>query len=220
MAQQTGRTMSMTAKETILDAVRSALKRGPLDPTSRQSLDVHRPSHTRPAIDEDPVERFVRKFESRAGTVSRVARLEDVPAEVEAHRARFDLPRRAAVGGALQALTWPQDWTVHHGAAGIDETLSVTACLCGIAESGSLLLAGGPDNPTTHNFVPDDHVVVLHADRIVTHFEDAWVLLREREGGMPRATNIVSGPSRTADVEQTIQLGAHGPRRVHVVIIG
>lgn len=211
--------MSMTAKETILDAVRTALKRGPLDPAGMQALDAHRPAHTRPAFDEDLIERFVRKFESRAGTVSRVARLEDVPAEVEAHRARFDLPRRAAVGGALRMSTWPQDWTVHHAAAGIDEALSVTTCLCGIAEIGSLLLAGGPDNPTTHNFVPDDHVIVLRADRIVRHFEDAWALLREREGGMPRATNIVSGPSRTADVEQTVQLGAHGPRRVHVILI-
>ena len=51
-------------------------------------------------------------------------------------------------------------------------------------------------------------------------FEDAWAVLRARPEGMPRATNIISGPSRTADVEQTIQLGAHGPRRVHVILVG
>ena len=82
------------------------------------------------------------------------------------------------------------------------------------------MLTAGPGSPTTHNFVPDDHVVVLEAASIVTHFEDGWAKLRERPEGMPRATNIISGPSRTADVEQTIQLGAHGPRRVHVILVG
>ncbi len=208
------------ARDTILGAVREALRRGPPDNATRASLDEKRFDHTRPSQDDDPVERFIRKFESRAGTVGRVATLGDVPAEVDQHRARFDLPKRAAVGNALKALDWPSDWTVHHGAAPIEETLSVSLASAGIAETGSVLLASGPDSPTTHNFVPDDQVVVLPVEHIVRWFEEAWDRLRQREGGMPRATNIVSGPSRTADVEQTVQLGAHGPRRVHVILVG
>jgi len=50
--------------------------------------------------------------------------------------------------------------------------------------------------------------------------EDAWALLRAERCSLPRATNIITGPSRTADVEQTIQLGAHGPRRLHVLLMG
>lgn len=208
------------SRDAILGAVRDAHKRGPLDASKRAELDAIVPAHTRPAQDEDAVERFIRKFESRAGTVERIATLDDVPAAVEAHRAEFDLPKRAAVGGALRDLHWSDGWTVHHGAAGTEELLSVTTCIAGIAETGSLMLGGGPDNPTTHNFVPDDHVVVLQIAHIVEHFEDAWAMLRTLEHGMPRATNIISGPSRTADVEQTIQLGAHGPRRVHVLLVG
>lgn len=210
----------MNARDAILQAVRDALGRGALDEPRRAALDARIPGHTRPAHDEDLVARFVRKFESRAGTIGRVADRAAVPAAVEAYRLAHGLPARAAIGAGLGTLAWPQDFAVHHGAAGISETLAVSPALCGVAETGSLMLVSGPDSPTTHNFVPDDHIVVLARDRIVDHFEDAWKLLRARPGGMPRATNLVSGPSRTADVEQTIQLGAHGPRRVHVLLVG
>ena len=209
-----------TARQEILGAIRSALGRGPLDDANRAKLDAVEHAHIRPAFEGDLVERFVRKFESRAGTVSRVARLADVPKAVEDHRAQWNLPRRAAVGAALRELKWPAGWEIHHNAAGVDEALSVSFALCGVAETGSLLFASGPDSPTTHNFVPDDQVAVLLVEDIVKWFENAWPLLRQRDDGMPRATNIVSGPSRTADVEQTVQLGAHGPRRVHVVLVG
>lgn len=209
-----------TARDAILRSVRIGLKRGALDDAQCAALDARVPHHTRPAFDEDLVERFVRKFESRAGTVARVARRDEVPAAVEAYRTGLQLPARAAIGAALEDLAWPDDWAVNHGAASVDETMSVTAAVAGVAETGSLMLCGGPDSPTTHNFVPDDHVVVLDTSAIVAHFEDAWTVLRARPQGLPRATNFISGPSRTADVEQTIQLGAHGPRRVHIVLIG
>lgn len=209
----------MNARETILGSVRSALRRGPLDERARTELDARVPAHTRPAQGEDLVALFMRKFESRAGTIARVATAADIPAAVDAYCALHQLPRRAAVGAALKDLSWPDTWQIHHGAAQIDEALSVTPCLAGIAETGSLMLGAGPGSPTTHHFVPDDHAVILGVSSIVAYFEDAWQILRCRPEGMPRATNIVSGPSRTADVEQTIQLGAHGPRRVHVVLV-
>lgn len=213
-------TAPTNAREAILNSVRSALRRSALDDEQRALLDARRPRHTRPVQDEDLVERFVRKFESRAGTVARVASRAEVPAAVEAYRNAQGLPARAAVGAALQDLVWPEDFAVHHSPAGVDEAMAVSQALCGIAEPGSLMMASGPASPITHNFVPDDHVVVLEASRIVGHFEEAWEVLRARPEGMPRATNIISGPSRTADVEQTIQLGAHGPRRVHVILVG
>jgi L-lactate dehydrogenase complex protein LldG len=80
------------------------------------------------------------------------------------------------------------------------------------------MLRAGPDHPTTLNFLPDTHIVVLRASRVVGPYEDGWARLREA-GAMPRAVNFVSGPSRTADIEQTIQLGAHGPRRLHIVLV-
>lgn len=209
-----------TARERILRDLHIALKRGPLAAEQRTALDAERPAHIRPAFDEDLIARFVRKFESRSGTVARVATLAEVPEAVEQYRTAKGLPPRAAIGAALAGLAWPQEWAIHHGAAAIDETLALSRAETGVAETGSLMLCSGPESPTTHNFVPDDHVVVLEAAKVVRHFEDAWVVLRQRPGSIPRATNFVSGPSRTADVEQTIQLGAHGPRRVHVILVG
>ncbi|MDD2668962.1 LUD domain-containing protein [Zoogloea sp.] len=207
------------ARKAILGQIRRALGRGPLAAADAAVLDARRPTHTRIAFDDDLLARFVSRFESRSGTVVRVGSLLEVPAAVDAYRQQHGLPARAAIARPLAGLSWPADFVHHPGPAGKDEVLSVTACLAGIAEMGSLLLASGPDSPTTLNFVPDHHLIVLHATQIVRHFEDAWAILRACPGGMPRATNIVSGPSRTGDVELTLQLGAHGPRSVHVILV-
>ena len=97
----------------------------------------------------------------------------------------------------------------------------------GFAETGTLMMASGPDHPSTLNFLPETHIVVLPAARIGGAYEEGWAHLRaeaargdgEGDGFMPRTVNLVTGPSRTADIEQTIALGAHGPRRLHIVIV-
>ncbi|CRI64933.1 conserved hypothetical protein [Thiocapsa sp. KS1] len=211
-----------TAREDILDAVRRARGREPLDARTCATLDARISTpvrHLRPTFDEDLTARFIRKLASRSGTVARVAGRAQIPAAVETFRSTHGLARCAAVGAGLKDLAWPADWTIHHDRAGIEETLSVTPAFAAIAETGTLMLLASPESPTTHNFVPDNQVVVLETARILRHFEDAWAALRERTDGMPRAVNLVSGPSRTADIEQTIQLGAHGPRRLHVVLV-
>ena len=90
---------------------------------------------------------------------------------------------------------------------------------CGIAETGTLMLLSGPQTPPTVSLLPETHIALLPVARIVAHMEDGWDLLRAELGNMPRAVNFVSGPSRTADIEQTVTLGAHGPYRVHIVLL-
>jgi len=87
---------------------------------------------------------------------------------------------------------------------------------------GTVVLASGPDNPTTLNFLPDVHIVVVDASDIGADFETAMARLRERYGTatMPRTVNMITGPSRSADIEQTLLLGAHGPRKLHVIVVG
>ena len=209
----------MSSRSAILDQIRRQLGRGPLPPEAVAALDARRPAHTRIAVGDELVPRFIARFESRSGTVARVASLDEVPAAVAAYQARHGLPPRAAVARPLAGLPWPAGFSHHPGPAGQSEILSVTPCLAGIAEVGSVVLPSGPDSPTSLNFVPDHHLVVLHAGQIVRHFEDVWPLLRALPDGMPRALNIVAGPSRTGDVELTLQLGAHGPRSVHVILV-
>jgi L-lactate dehydrogenase complex protein LldG len=83
------------------------------------------------------------------------------------------------------------------------------------------MLISGADTPTTLNFLPDTHIVLARADQVVAVYEDGYDRLRADRalGTLPRVINFITGPSRTADIEQHIELGAHGPRRLHIVLV-
>lgn len=211
------------ARHAILAAIRAANGQRERTATECEVLAARLaqpPRHTRPAFDDDLAERLARRLENRAATVERFGASSQVPAAVMRYLARHELPGRIACAPALASLPWPERvLDLHFGTARRDETVSVTPCVAAVADSGVLVLASGPESPTTLNFVPDHHLVVVPLACIVRHIEDAWALLRRRGGDMPRAINVISGPSRTADIEQTIQLGAHGPRRLHVLLV-
>jgi L-lactate dehydrogenase complex protein LldG len=102
--------------------------------------------------------------------------------------------------------------------------VGVSTCFAGIAETGTLMMVSGPETPSTMNFLPDTEIVVVRDGQIVAGYEDAWDRLRARqkergEEGLPRTVNFVTGPSRTGDIEQRLVLGAHGPRRLHLVLV-
>ncbi|OQA31923.1 MAG: Lactate utilization protein C [Betaproteobacteria bacterium ADurb.Bin341] len=105
------------------------------------------------------------------------------------------------------------------GAADAD-LVGLTDCFCAIAETGTLMLHSAPDLPPTLSLLPETHVAVVPLERIVPTMEEAFARFRAQFSDMPPAVNFISGPSRTADIEQTIVLGAHGPCRVHVVLVG
>ena len=154
-----------------------------------------------------------------AGPVVRVEAAEQVPRAVADFLKSENLPAqlRMAPDPELQALPWDQQslLEITEGPARESDPISVTGALAGIAETGTLMLLSGAAGPTTLNFLPETHIVVLPADRVVAAYEDGWDLVRQAHGPgqMPRTVNFITGPSRTADIEQTIQLGAHGPRR-------
>ena len=114
-------------------------------------------------------------------------------------------------------------WRV--GRAEANDVVSVQHGFAAVAETGTLMLPSAPERPTTLNLLADTAVVVLRASRVVGAYEEAWDLLRAenqdaRSGGfMPRNIMWVTGPSRSADIEQTLELGAHGPRRLHIVLV-
>jgi L-lactate dehydrogenase complex protein LldG len=170
---------------------------------------------------EAPRERFLAKLTKVAGTYVEIASDAEIVQTVSDYLAAQNLPHRLVVAPhpLLAKVIWPEGWDVASRRAQGDDRISLAVAFCGIAETGSLMLLSGPDSPTTLNFLPDDFLCLLPTGRIVPRMEDAWALLRAERGGPPRATNLITGPSRTADVEQTIQLGAHGPRRLHVLLI-
>ena len=194
-----------------------------------QSLDRIGPSHEaivplpgtgpRPAFDGDVVERFVAKMLEKSATLVRIASLADVGAEVARFVATVKASQRLCVSKALAAIDWPAGFEVEHRAARREDETSVTPCFAAVAESGGIVTLSGPDTPSTLNFVPDNHIVIVHAAQVVRDFEDVWTQWRASGRPMPRTVNIISGPSRTADIEMTIQLGAHGPRRLHILLV-
>jgi L-lactate dehydrogenase complex protein LldG len=165
---------------------------------------------------------FIEMAREASASVAVVRAPDAVPEAVADYLRRENLPPELIIAPdpALQALPWSARplLSVHSGRATGSEQVSLTHAFAGIAETGTLMLRSGPDAPTTLNFLPDTNIVLLEAERIVGAYEEAWVLLRGA-GAMPRTVNFITGPSRSADIEQTLQLGAHGPRRLHILLV-
>jgi L-lactate dehydrogenase complex protein LldG len=119
----------------------------------------------------------------------------------------------------LAGLPWHNTaLEIRSGVAADSDPVGVSGCFAAIAETGTLMLVSGPGSPTRNNFLPDTHIVLVRVDEVVGFYEEAWDRLREA-GPMPRTVNFITGPSRTGDIAQKLELGAHGPRRLHIVII-
>ncbi len=221
-------------RDAIMGGLRRALKRGAeaTDAAARQTVDRRLDAAARglvPARGQIPPAAQVDLFEAmaveQAATVTRIASLEAVPAALADYLKAANLaPKlRLAPSPELQNLPWDSQpmIEIETGPAQGSDQVSLTGAVAGVAETGTLLLASGPEAPTTLNFLPDNHVVVLKASQVVGAYEDGWDRLREiyGRGSLPRAINLITGPSRTADIEQTIQLGAHGPRRLHILLV-
>jgi L-lactate dehydrogenase complex protein LldG len=210
------------SRSAILSAIRSSLGRTDLPKEAVAELErgLREPkARILPRVDGDVVEFFLVRAQALAMTIARVARRTEVPAAAVDYLTQRNLPKRLVVASALKDLQWPAGIDVRHGATKQDDPVSVTACFAAVAETGSLAMLSGPETPTTLNFTPDDMIAVLDRRDIVAHQEEVWQRIRRERKTLPRTINLVSGPSRTADIEQVVQLGVHGPRRVHVILV-
>ena len=168
---------------------------------------------------------FKAEAERAQASVAEIARAEDVPAEIARFLRESNLPATLRMGedARLAALPWADTaLEVAHGPSDGHDLNAVSAAFAAVAETGTLALVSGPDNPTTLNLLPDNHIVIVFASDLVGDFENVFTKLRGAygQGKAPRTLNFITGPSRSADIEQTLLLGAHGPRRLHIVVIG
>ena len=220
----------MSARDDIFAGIRHGLRRGPVSAETGAALAAQVAAHRRNLVPAraaalDPAARidlFVAMAEEVQTTVIRVASPDAVPAEVARYLAAENLPAELVMApdSALDALPWDARplISIRRGRAEAGDAVSLTPCLAAIAETGTLMLVSGAATPTTLNFLPDTHIVVVQAGQVVASYEDGWDLVRSRDA-WPRTVNLITGPSRTGDIEQRIQLGAHGPRRLHVVLV-
>ncbi len=219
-----------TARDAVLGRARKALGKGDragahADAQAYIAARVHGP---RPAMPVDLVSRFMKRATDMESSVERLADRGDVPAAVARYVDALVLPPALAPQKSHAGVCWPEFADLDWGAAGLaiearptagDDRLGITGAFCGIAETGTLVVLTGAHTPTATTLLPDTHIAVVHADRIVSGMEEAFALIRSERGTLPRAVNMISGPSRTGDIEQTIVLGAHGPFRVHILVL-
>ena len=168
---------------------------------------------------------FKAEAERAQASVAEAPEWADAPAEIARFLRENNCPATLRMGDdpRLAGMPW-SDTTleISRGPSDGGDVNAVSAAFAGIAETGTLALVSGPDNPTTLNFLPDNHIVVVPREAIEADYESVFLKLRSvyGKGVAPRTLNFITGPSRSADIEQTLLLGAHGPRRLHIVVVG
>lgn len=172
----------------------------------------------------DQLALFVTMVEASAASVEVLDRPDQVPEAVASYLRGQNLPSRLRMGAdpRLNDLPWgTTSIDVSKGPSDGQDLVGLSHATAGVAETGTLVLTSGADNPTTINFLPDYHVVVVKAADVAGDYETVWDRIRKTygEGLMPRTVNWVTGPSRSGDIEQTLLFGAHGPRKVHVIVV-
>lgn len=222
---------SSSSRNAILGRIRKNLGRGsgpqdaPAEVVARLANPPRNIMPARAQIDHDAqLDLFVSMAKGVAASVTRLENMDGVPAEISRYLAEHNQPAvvRLAPDAAITGLDWAKTTLeISSGVAGPHDMVSVTPAFAGVAETGSLMLRSGPDQPYTLNMLPDTHIVVVKTSQVVGTYEEVWSLQRQDQGRgtMPRTFLWVTGPSRTGDIEQTIQLGAHGPRRLHIVLV-
>lgn len=217
----------MTSRNDILGRIRANLGRTAANAVPAQAaLDAALAAPTpgpQPGLDTQRdalLARFRAKSEASTSTVDTVASRAEAPAAIARYLAAQQLPLQAVVQPAMADLDWTGAGLQVAARGAVDADLvGITGCFCAIAETGTLMMCSSPDSPATVSLLPETHIAIVEASRIVPYMEDAWNLARRELGGLPRAVNFISGPSRTGDIELTIVLGAHGPYRVHLVMV-
>ena len=209
----------------ILDRIGMALGRD-----NKDDLDVA-PSRTqiqlatRSPSPPNLVDKFCKRVINSAASVIVINNQQDIPRHVAGYLQANNILSPIITGSdpRLRQIPWQQTSLITIATRPIkdDDVVGMSYATAGIAETGTLILRSGQDNPTSINFLTEHHIIIVEENDIVAYAEDVWKLLRVRfpKSPLPRALNWITGPSRTADIEQTIQLGAHGPRYLHVVIV-
>ncbi len=221
----------MVARDAILGKIRKGLEGRPGRQNRKavtERLQRHRPNLV-PARGKVPLEARIALFEEAtealSGSCERLRDMSEIPTAVARYLRQQNMPLalRAAPHPSLEPLPWGDEplLQVSRGKAEPEDQVSLTPVEAAVAETGTLALVSGPETPTSSNFLPETHIAVLRTSQLHGTYEEVFEGLRTRYGEsvMPRTLNFVTGPSRTGDIEQTLELGAHGPRRLHILLV-
>lgn len=222
----------MNGRSAILTKIRSSLRTAADDKTRAAAVAERLQSAPVGVIPkrgqlptDERIALFVAMAEKYNASTARIDGIEALAAHVVDYLKSHNLPASIRLGddSLLARADWATEKTleVKQGASDGEDLAGVSLAFGAIAETGTLALLSGPDNPVTVTFLPEHHIVALKAEDIAGDMETLFARLRQGYGKavMPRTLNFVTGPSRSADIEQTLLLGAHGPRALHIVIL-
>ena len=210
----------MSARDAIMARIKAATGGAREEATAWLSLRQQGPRPTR--ADGERLARFTAEARAAGCTVSEPVSPEAVPAAIAAWLAAENLPARLAASPdpALDRYPWSRRplLTLERRRAAPGDRVSLTPCFAGIAETGTLAMLSGPERPVTLNFLPEAHIALVCTRDLVGAYEELWARLRAA-GEAPRTVNLITGPSRSADIGQELRLGAHGPRQLYIVLV-
>ncbi|MEQ1719276.1 MAG: LUD domain-containing protein [Hyphomicrobium sp.] len=214
-------TVNMDGRSAILSRIRSAIGKGRSE-GERAASEMALPSRlkpVRPPLPAGTLAHFKAKCEANLISVQTLAHLNEVPGAVAHILAQANMAPDISVAPSLRDLVWPATMTTASAKARITEKLTVTRAAAGIAETGTCVVCSGDDAPSSLTFAPELNVIVLDEAGVVAYLEDGLALVKTRYAPWPRTVNLVSGPSRTADVAGIVVRPAHGPKAVHLLLV-
>ena len=212
------------ARDRILGRIRQAQGHAPQSTLAeREAVESYLAFHPRGPqqhLVDDLVSQFIAQAERMSSSVERLASLAEVPGAARRYLDQHQVEPAVVVSQELDALDWQQAGITTSCRVIEDADLTaVTVTYAAIADTGTLCFLSSRSTAASNNLLPENHIVVLRENQLVAAMEDVFDLIRKQYGELPRALNFVSGPSRTGDIEQTIVLGAHGPYRVHILLV-
>lgn len=223
----------MSGRDAIMAKVRASIGAGVDDAERRAAIEqriAKAPSGIIPERGKLPADArtklFVKQAEKVSASIKHVASVDEVPKAVSSYLRSKNLPASVRVGAdkRLANMPWAEQKALEvlQGRSDGKDAVGVSHAFGGIAETGTLVMTSGKDNPSTINFLPEHHIVVIDAKDVDGDMEAVLAKVRKKfgKGKMPRTLNFITGPSRSGDIEQKIILGAHGPRALHIIVVG
>lgn len=210
--------MSETARDAILSRIRQGLAQpAPLPPRPDFTAPVHPPLAT-----DEVVLAFAQSFQRIGGEFYYCESRAQLASQLAAFRERQQLGRPFVWEPVMQEILTSAGVEFQADEADFlnHADWGLTSCEALVARTGSVLVSAGTASGRRLSIYPDQHVVLAHPSQVVAEIGDALRVAQQRYGAaLPSMISLTTGPSRTADIEKTLVLGAHGPRRISLFLL-
>jgi len=222
----------MNPREHVLAGVTARLEEHSSLATRQSKVDGRLSMHGRNTVPArgkkshaELIELFTAMLTAVQGSVTRVESLRQVPPAVSDYLELNTLGKEVCLDEEAEQLgiPWETNANLEFVAWVPKRSISVgiTSCYGAVAETGSLVACSSGNHAITMNFLAETNIVILDSRNLVGVYEEIWDELRSESGmQLPRDLTLISGPSCTGDIEMVLEFGAHGPKRLHVIIVG